>query len=351
MPEALSAHGGGRGGFLLLDKPRGMSSFQALHPLKRLFRGRRVGHAGTLDPAASGLLLAGVGAGTRLLEYLEGRPKTYTFLARFGLASDTYDMEGAVTGSPALDVTREEVERALPAFRGRIRQTPPAYSAVKVDGKRAYALARAGEAVELESREVEVMSLELLGCEAGNAALRMTCSKGTYVRSLVHDLGRALGRGAVADDIRRTAIGPFRIEDAIPVAELAGLAKAGGPAAQADGPAQGIDRPAAAVPGPSAPASGDAPGPSRQDPVPLMPLETAVAYLPAAILPAHRVAALRDGRSTAKGQYRLEGDGLAAAPAPEGSALRVLDPDGRLLAIAALDAEGNLCPRKVLIGP
>ena len=143
-----------RGGFLLLDKPRGVSSFQALHPLKRLFRGQRVGHAGTLDPAASGLLLAGVGAGTRLLEFLEGRPKTYTFLARFGLASDTYDMEGAVTGTPATDLAREVVEKALPAFRGRIRQTPPAYSAVKVAGRRAYDLARAGETVALEPREV-----------------------------------------------------------------------------------------------------------------------------------------------------------------------------------------------------
>ncbi|HLP40178.1 MAG TPA: tRNA pseudouridine(55) synthase TruB, partial [Fibrobacteria bacterium] len=128
---------GAVGGFLLLDKPPGISSFQALYPVKKLFRGLKVGHAGTLDPAASGLLLVGVGSGTRLLEYLEGMPKTYAFLARFGLVSDTYDMEGTVSGAPDLALDRARVEAALAPFRGCIRQAPPAYSAVKVDGARA----------------------------------------------------------------------------------------------------------------------------------------------------------------------------------------------------------------------
>ena len=356
-PGSGAAAGGDRppgpgvaaGGFLLLDKPAGISSFKALHPLKRLFRGSKVGHAGTLDPAASGLLLAGVGAGTRLLEYLEGMPKTYEFIARFGLVSDTYDMEGAVTPGPggpdagrALD--RRDVEGALAPFRGRIRQAPPAYSAVKVDGVRAYDRARAGETVSLAEREVEVHSLELLSLEDGVARLRMSCSKGTYVRSLVHDLGRALGCGAVADGIRRTAIGPFRVEEATP-ADALGTAPASGPALAG---AAGL----------------------------LLPLETAVAHLPAAVLAAHRIDALIQGRPTVPGGYTLgapeayPGAGpaprgfapadsspppLEAGPAPEappGAAtldLRVLDGRGRLLAIATLGPEGQLCPKKVLV--
>lgn len=312
--------GHGAGGFLLLDKPRGVSSFQALHPLKRAFRGLKVGHAGTLDPAASGLLLAGVGNGTRLLEYLEGMPKAYAFTVRFGLASDSYDMEGRVSGTPASDLPRSAIEAALPAFRGRIRQAPPAFSAIKVDGRRAYDLARAGEAVALEAREVEVLSLELLGYEAGVASLRMGCSKGTYVRSLAHDLGAALGCGAVADDIRRLAIGPFRVEDAVgmPALEAAARPPAGAGTAQ---------------------------------PLPLLPLESAVAHLPAAHLPAARLIALRDGRSSAPGSFSLATpsgepvDAAALGPDPD---LRVLDPEGRLLAIATLNPEGHLCPKKVL---
>jgi tRNA pseudouridine55 synthase len=308
-------------GFLLLDKPAGISSFKALHPLKRLFRGSKVGHAGTLDPAATGLLLAGIGAGTRLLEYLEGMPKTYEFIARFGLVSDTYDMEGAVAPGPggseagrALD--RPDVERALDAFRGPIRQAPPAYSAVKVDGVRAYDRARAGEAVTLAEREVEVHSLELLSLEDGVARLRMACSKGTYVRSLVHDLGRALGCGAVADGIRRTAIGPFRVEDAIPADALETASGAAGL---------------------------------------LLPLETAVAHLPAAVLAAHRIDALIQGRPTAPGGYALRAPEAGPGKDPEADSgaaardIRVVDGQGRLLAIATLSPEGQLCPKKVLV--
>jgi tRNA pseudouridine55 synthase len=317
------------GGFLLLDKPVGVSSFQALHPLKRIFRGLKVGHAGTLDPAASGLLLVGVGGGTRLLEYLEGLPKTYTFLVRFGLDSDTYDMDGKVSGSPATDLAREAVEAALAAFRGAILQAPPAYSAIKIKGERAYDLARAGETVALPPRSVRVHALELLSFEGGVGNLRMTCSKGTYVRSLAHDLGAALGCGAVADAIRRTAIGPFHVEGSV-APEILAAASAGAA-------------------------------------LPLLPPESAVAHLPAAILAPHRLVALRDGRSTAPGSYVLQSPGgsaldlaelLASCPPPPSSApagtppeapeVRVLDPEGRFLAIATLSPEGNLCPKKVL---
>lgn len=320
--------GATEGGFLLLDKPPGVSSFQALAPVKRHYRGVKVGHAGTLDPAASGLLLVGIGHGTRLLEYLEGMPKAYAFTVRFGLASDSYDMEGRVTGEPARGLAREAVEAALPAFRGRIRQAPPAYSAVKVEGRRAYDLARAGEAVALPPREVEVHSLILIDHDPaeGVSSLRMECSKGTYVRSLAHDLGDALGCGAVADHIRRLAIGPFRVEDAT---WPASAGTAGSP------PAAGRD-------GTAAPATG--PGSTGVAGF-LLPLETAVAHLPAAVIPAWRIAALRDGRSTAPGAFTLLPE---AAETPPGRDLRVLDPEGRLLAIATLNPEGHLCPKKVL---
>lgn len=317
-PGPSAAAGGGRrpapagpvDGFLLLDKPSGVSSFRALAPLKRLFRGSKVGHAGTLDPAASGLLLVGIGRGTRLLEYLEGMPKAYAFTVRFGLVSDSYDMEGKVAGEPARGLTREAVEAALTAFRGRIRQAPPAFSAIKVEGRRAYDLARAGEALALPPREVEIHSLVLLEHDQteGVASLRMECSKGTYVRSLAHDLGAALGCGALADHIRRLAIGPFRVEDALPASAVDGAAEAPN----------------------------------------LLPLETAVAHLSAAQIPAARVPALRDGRSTAPGCYTLVPGTAAAAPAAAATDLRVLDPEGRFLAIATLNPEGHLCPKKVL---
>ncbi|MEO7778630.1 MAG: tRNA pseudouridine(55) synthase TruB [Fibrobacteria bacterium] len=292
------------GGVLLLDKPQGVSSFQALRPLKRLFPKTKIGHAGTLDPAASGLLLIGIGSATRLLEYMEGMPKTYSFQARFGSVSDSYDMEGALEPHPgaanALDLDAARIEAALEPFRGRIRQTPPVYSAIKISGERACDRARAGETVTLESREVEVHDLRLVSFAfdaAGTAVaeLSMICSKGTYVRSLVHDLGQALGCGAVTDKIRRLAIGPFRVEDASPPESLA----------------PGMD---------------------------LLPPDLAVAHLPPAVVPEDWVPRFLNGQA-----FNVE-------PLPPGGTgeFRALDGSGRLLAIATLSPQGMLCPRKVL---
>ena len=318
----------GPGGFLLLDKPVGISSFQALRPVKRAFPKAKVGHAGTLDPAASGLLIAGVASGTRLLEYLEGMPKTYAFTALFGFVSDTCDLEGRVEAQagarPADTLTQAEVEDALSAFRGRIRQVPPAYSAIKIGGERAYALARAGETVVLEAREVEVFALELKSFRAGNgeslesaprAELVMTCSKGTYVRSLVLDLGRALGFGAVTGTLRRLAIGPYRVEHAVAPDDL--------------GPASA-----------------------------LLPLETAAAALPEVRVPAADVARFLNGQAV---RASLPVAALAAdQPRPDlgpgteypaDGALREVRAhadDGRLLAIATLAPDGLCSPRKVL---
>jgi tRNA pseudouridine55 synthase len=315
------------GGILLLDKPTGVSSFQALRPLKRLFPKTKIGHAGTLDPAASGLLLIGIGSGTRLLEYLEGMPKTYSFTARFGLVSDSYDMEGAVEPHPAsgsaADLDAGRVAAALRPFRGTIRQTPPVYSAIKIDGERACDRVRAGETVVLESREVSVHSLELKTFSAAQEAhapyadMVMTCSKGTYVRSLVHDLGEALGCGAVTDKIRRLAIGPFRVEAAF--------------------------TPETLEPG-----------------IALQPMDLAVAHLPAAVVPDTHVARFLNGQAVAPAVAVVEAaaavEEVEATTAPSPSEFpvadrpeyRALDESGRLLAIATLSPEGLICPRKVL---
>lgn len=290
-------------GILLLDKPVGESSFQALYPVKRAFggkKGAKVGHAGTLDPAASGLLVVGVGNGTRLLEFLEEMPKSYRFALKLGVETDTYDLDGQVVAErDASGVTRDDVEALLPRFRGEILQAPPAYSAVKIDGRRAYERARKGEAVETTPRRVRVHRLELTGFEPGRATLELDCSKGTYVRSIAHELGRLLGCGAVAADIRRTATGPFRVEEAV--------------------------------------APGDAGSAA------LLPLTRAVAHLPALRLKDAWVAALRNGNPVPPAGYVAE-EGAAGADA---SAYAVLTPAGELIAVAELDPLGSLRPRKV----
>lgn len=198
-------------GVLLMDKPAGKTSHDVVAAVRRgLPRKTRVGHAGTLDPFATGLLLVLVGRATRAQRFLMAQPKSYEAVARLGWTSTTGDPEGEIAHTGRVP----DLDRPLPT--GRIRQRPPAYSAVKVGGKRAYALARAGETVELPEREVEVTRFELLGREGDEARLEIDCSSGTYVRTLVADLGDAYCLA-----LRRTAIGPFRVEDADPERMLA----------------------------------------------------------------------------------------------------------------------------------
>jgi tRNA pseudouridine55 synthase len=190
-------------GVILVDKPGGITSHDVVYRVRRrLGKGVKVGHAGTLDPFATGLLLVLVGRGTRIQRFLMALPKSYETVARLGWTSTTGDRDGEL----APGRTPPE-PLALPT--GRLMQRPPAYSAVKVGGRRAYALARAGEAVELPEREVEVTRFEELGRDGDRATLAIDCSSGTYVRSLVMDLG-----DAYCEQLRRTAIGPFRVEDA-----------------------------------------------------------------------------------------------------------------------------------------
>jgi tRNA pseudouridine55 synthase len=178
---------------------------------------RRVGHGGTLDPLAQGVLVLALGQATRLLEYLAGSYKTYIADLVLGVTTDTYDAEGQVVDRRPVpsDLRAEQIEAVLDRFRGQIEQTPPIYSAVKVRGKAAFARARAGQEVILQPRRVEIVRLEVLSFEPPSLKLAVTCSAGTYIRSLAHDLGEVIGCGAMLAGLVRTASGCFRIEDSV----------------------------------------------------------------------------------------------------------------------------------------
>jgi tRNA pseudouridine55 synthase len=198
-------------GILLLDKPAGMSSNQALQRVRHLFRAEKAGHTGSLDPLATGLLPVCFGEATKIAGYLLGSDKAYEVEARLGASTDTDDADGTVLRErevPALERTRVEAE--LAKFVGRIRQRPPIYSALKQGGEPLYAKARRGESIEVPEREVDVRAIELLGLGADSLRLRVECGTGTYIRSIVRDLGEALGCGAHVTALRRLWVAPFR---------------------------------------------------------------------------------------------------------------------------------------------
>jgi tRNA pseudouridine55 synthase len=210
-------------GFLVVDKPPGWTSHDVVAKLRRAAGGRRrgdgpaalrVGHAGTLDPMATGVLVVCLGAATRLSEWASADDKRYLAEVRLGVETDSYDADGAVVAERPVAVTPEQVEAALAGLRGAIDQVPPAHSAIKVGGQRLYDLARRGRAVDAPSRRVTIHELTLLGLDGDRARLSVHCSKGTYVRSLAHDLGRRLGCGAHLSQLRRTASGAFSLADA-----------------------------------------------------------------------------------------------------------------------------------------
>lgn len=201
-------------GLVLLDKPAGVTSFAALGALKRALGSGRVGHAGTLDPFATGLLVALTGPLTRLADVFSGLDKVYRAVLRFGEETDTLDPEGQVVDRRPLP-DPEALRGALGSFRGRIEQRPPAYSAVHVSGRRAYALAREGRPPELPARTVTIHSLQILHLQLPEVELEVRCSKGTYVRSLARDLARQVGSCAHLRALRRLAIGPFLVEQAV----------------------------------------------------------------------------------------------------------------------------------------
>lgn len=202
-------------GWINLNKPLEITSTGALNKIKWLLRPEKIGHAGTLDPLATGVLPVALGEGTKCINLLMDAKKTYEFTVTFGERRSTDDAEGEVVATSDHIPTGAEIEALLPQFTGPIQQVPPAYSAIKVNGERAYALARAGEAVELASREVTIHALALLGLEGAQAHFRAQVSKGTYIRSLGRDIAQAAGAEGYISRLHRAAVGPFHDTDAI----------------------------------------------------------------------------------------------------------------------------------------
>jgi tRNA pseudouridine55 synthase len=301
-------------GILNLDKPRGPTSHDIIDRVRRLTGIRRVGHAGTLDPMATGVLLVCIGKATRVSEYLMAGQKVYRARARLGITTDTYDAEGQVVASAPVDpvdVSRTEVEAALARFRGTIEQVPPMYSALKREGKPLHKLARQGVEVKREPRQVAISRLELTEWEPPECTLEVTCSPGTYVRALVHDLGQALGCGAHLTGLARLASGGFRLEDAV---TLDAFAKAA-----AEGRWPGL----------------------------LHPVDAALAHFPALHLDAAAARRLCSGQAIAAPPQSLPQGRVG-----QGGLARVYGPDGTFLALATYEpATQAWHPHKVFYSP
>lgn len=275
--------------------------------LRRASGIRRIGHAGTLDPLATGVLVVAVGRATRLIEYVTEVDKAYLAEITFGIGTDTYDAEGTVTARiDAEQLSGEAVESALESFNGTIQQRPPAHSAISVGGKRLYELARAGVSVEPPLRTVEIKTLELHAWQPPVATVFLECSKGTYVRSLAHDLGQALGTVAHLSALKRTRVGAYRIEDSIPLERLELDLREG-----------------------------------RWESV-SVPLDDAVAHLAALFVDAATREKLEHGQRVTL---------PAGASEDAGTLCRALGPDGRLVAMVRVienDGERQIRPEKVL---
>ena len=288
-------------GFVVLDKPRGMTSRRAVDRVKRLVRPLKTGHAGTLDPLATGVLVVAVGRATRLVPQVQARRKVYRAEFLLGRRSESDDTElelEVLEEIPALE--HRVIESALGEFVGPIRQVPPAYSAVKVDGRRAYQLARAGQEVQLKSRIVEIDSIRLLDWQSPTLELEIVCSGGTYIRSIARDLGERLGCGAVMSGLVRTRVGPFSLEGAVPAESL------------------------------------DADTLSGQ----LLPALMAVAELPRQVGSAIELTEVFHGR-------RVPWSGPESS---DGSAVVLVDAAGQLAALGELDAaNGQFAPRQVFL--
>ena len=216
-------------GWCILDKPVGMTSTHAVSVVKRLFSAKRAGHAGTLDPLASGLLPIALGEATKTVPFVMDGRKIYRFTVRWGEERDTDDSEGRATANSDARPTPEQIRALLPRFTGTIEQVPPQYSAIKVDGERAYDLAREGEIVELAARPVDIHRLELIETpDADHTVLAAECGKGTYVRAIARDMGRALGCYGHVSALRRTGVGSFQETDSVTLADLQAAAPAEG---------------------------------------------------------------------------------------------------------------------------
>ena len=207
-------------GIVIVDKPRDWTSQDVTARLRRVFNTRRIGHGGTLDPRATGVLPVFVGRATRGVEFFEHAEKTYETVLRLGITTDTEDITGTVLTEAPVSFTEEQLEKTLAAFRGEIMQTPPMYSALKVNGQKLCDLARKGKTVERQPRPITIHELTLLEQGETTLRLRVRCSKGTYIRTLCKDIGEALGCGGCMEALRRVSAGEYTIDEAVPLQEL-----------------------------------------------------------------------------------------------------------------------------------
>ncbi len=207
-------------GVIVVDKAVGLTSHEVVQIIRHGTNIRRAGHTGTLDPRASGVLVVLIGPAVRLSEYVSASDKRYQAVIRLGTTTDTYDADGRILSSAEVKITEQQFNEELQKFVGEIEQVPPPYSAIKVQGRKAYEMARQGEEVDLQPRKIQVYSLELLEWAPPDAVVDVYCSSGTYVRSLAHDLGEKLGCGATLTGLRRTKSGRFTLRDAVPLRKL-----------------------------------------------------------------------------------------------------------------------------------
>jgi tRNA pseudouridine55 synthase len=293
-------------GWVILDKPIGITSTHAVGAVKRLFTAKRAGHAGTLDPLASGMLPVALGEATKTVPFVMDGRKLYRFTVAWGEERDTDDAEGRVTQTSALRPTAEAIETLLPSFTGTVQQVPPRFSAIKVEGERAYDLARDGQQVELKARPVEIARLEIVETpDTGHTQFVAECGKGTYVRSLARDIGHALGCFGHVCALRRVEVGPFGEETMISLEELEALCHraAAGEVRLADA---------------------------------LMPVETALDDIPALAVSGSDAARLHRGQAVL----------LRGRDAPNFRGTVYVTTAGRLLALAEVD-RGEIVPKRV----
>ncbi|MEM7215787.1 MAG: tRNA pseudouridine(55) synthase TruB [Pseudomonadota bacterium] len=210
-------------GWVVLDKPTGIGSTQCVGKIKWLYQAAKAGHAGTLDPLASGMLPIALGEATRTVPYIMDGEKTYRFTVTWGAETNTDDLEGQITNTSTRRPSREEVLALIPKYTGEISQVPPKFSAIKINGERAYKLARDGEEVAIEPREVTIHFLKLIATDTDSAVFETRCGKGTYVRALARDMGRDLDCLGHISELRRTSVGPFQPEDLVPLESLTDL--------------------------------------------------------------------------------------------------------------------------------
>ncbi|CAD5106978.1 tRNA pseudouridine(55) synthase TruB [Zestomonas carbonaria] len=290
-------------GIILLDKPRGLTSNAALQKVRWLLNAEKAGHTGSLDPLATGVLPLCFGEATKFSQYLLDADKGYETVAQLGVITSTGDAEGEVLERREVTVGRAELEALLPRFRGEIKQIPPMYSALKRDGQPLYKLARAGEVVEREARSVTIARLELLAFEQSQVRLAVACSKGTYIRTLVEDIGQLLGCGAHVAELRRTLAGPFSLDQTVTLDELIQVHEAEGSAA--------LDRY-------------------------LLPSDSGLTHWPLLQFSEHSA------------YYWLHGQPVRAPEAPKFGMVRVQDHTGRFIGIGEVGEDGRVAPRRLI---